>query len=161
MRAVAVVLLFVPSIAFAQPAQKLPGGAVMKPGHPPPVVPLAAPMQMKELEPLAGKWTATNATGQEATIDCAATADAAWLRCDVKPAAGGAAAVLVGWDRAARGYRAYVADSTSASHVYKGTAKNGTIALRGDNATRVQIAVGKTPIVVTIGTQAWTLAPAR
>lgn len=147
------------SVSSAQPVQKLPGGAVMKPGHPPPIVPLAAPSEMKALEPLVGSFTATSPDGAQANVTCAPTADAAWLRCDLQLPAG-SAAVVIGWVRSARGYRAFVADSRSAAHVFKGTIKNGTLGLRGDDGRKVAIAVAKTPVVVIVGSQPWTLAPA-
>jgi hypothetical protein len=156
MRSLALAALFASSIAVAQPAQKLPGGAVIKPGKPPPVVPLG-PTEMKPLAPLVGNWVATSSAGASANVACATVAEGAWLSCEVRGPI--VATVVIGFDRAAHGYRAFVADAKGSSRIYKGSLTDGALSLRADGSPRVKLASEVQPIVITIGSESWKLNP--
>lgn len=157
MRAWPIAVLFCGAVVSAQPAQKLPGGAVMKPGKPPPVVPLA-PTEMKPLLPLVGNWVATGSSGASANVQCVGVAEGAWLQCEVRGPL--VATVIVGFDRAAHGYRAFVADAKGSSRIYKGSLEgSGALSLRADGSPRAKLAFEVQPIVITIGSETWKLNP--
>lgn len=156
MRSWPIGLLLSSTLVLAQPAQKLPGGAVIKPGHPPPVVPLGPP-EMKPLAPLVGNWVATSEKGASANVACVTVSEGAWLSCEVRGPL--VATVVVGFDRAAHGYRAFVADARASSRIYKGALDGGAVTFRADGSPRVKLASEVQPIVITIGSETWRLNP--
>jgi hypothetical protein len=100
------------TVALAQPAQRLPSGAVLKPEKPKPVVPLEPrepSAQMKPLQPLVGSFSGTTSAGAPVTVQCQPAASQSWIRCEAATT-GWSAIVLVGWDAPAHAYRALVAD---------------------------------------------------
>jgi hypothetical protein len=145
--------------ALGQPVKKLPGGAVMKPGRPAPIVPLAVSDESKPLQPLIGKFTLTTPGGESAAVECAAILEGRWLRCDVHAPAG-AAAALLGWDHHAAAYRAFVVDSHGGSRLYRGTLRGGKLTLRAAGSPRVSLALSTSPMTGTIRGEVWTFSPA-
>jgi hypothetical protein len=87
---IAVLTLFASTWAQAQPAKTLPGGAVLKPERPVPVVPLKPapepsplPATMQPLAPLVGSFSGTTRSGAKVAAQCLSVAADTWIRCDV------------------------------------------------------------------------------
>jgi hypothetical protein len=95
MTRIVVLTLFTSTLALAQAAKTLPGGAVLKPERPVPVRPLAPPPEksppdaaalppsMLPLAPLLGNFTGTTKAGAKVRAQCLAVAAETWIRCDV------------------------------------------------------------------------------
>jgi hypothetical protein len=128
---IAVLTLFMSTVVSAQPAKTLPGGAVLKPERPVPVVPLtppppALPKSMQPLAPLVGSFSGATKAGAKVSAQCLAVAADTWIRCDVAVDKA-AALVAVGWDEASKSFRIFVGDSSGKSTLYKGRIKSNKL----------------------------------
>ena len=157
MRRIVVLTLFTSSLAFSQPAKILPGGAVLKPERPIPIRPLTPPptpsaaslsAQMKPLAALVGNFAGATKANAKVSVQCQGVAADTWIRCDVAVNRA-SATVSIGWDERGKGYRAFVADNTPASTLYKGKLSKGRLVLSGPQRVTIDL---QDPAGVTLST---------
>jgi hypothetical protein len=130
---IGILALFTGTVALAQPAKTLPGGAVLKPERPVPIVPLqppSLPPPMQPLSPIIGSFSGATQASTKVSVQCLAVAANTWIRCDV--AVGQAGALLaIGWDEATKSFRIFVGDSAGKSTLYRGHLKAGKLTVTG------------------------------
>lgn len=149
MARIVILTLFASTLALAQSAKTLPGGAVLKPEQPVPIRPLkppppetsaapSLPPSMMPLAPLVGNFSGTTKAGAKVSAQCLSVAADTWIRCDVAVDKS-AALVAIGWDDRNKSFRTFVGDSTGKSTLYKGRIKDKKLVLTGPERVTIDL----------------------